>query len=228
MASRSGSRWGSGLPPRCRPRSTSVTRGARAAVGVGGLLLLAGCQSGIGPDPDRPRATIGAYETRVSDLERRLDDQRATLQALTPPPGTPTPQPFATRWRVEITGEPELRSAVGRQDGLTPVAADGVFLVVPIRVTNLTPEPASFNPVEMVEVVDRDGRRFEVDARASDATYLLDLGLDPSFAPRQPGIPYDDVLVFDVPEAAEGFVLESVGGGLSLPLEPRPAATPAG
>lgn len=195
---------------------------------MGGLLLLSGCQSGIGLDPDRPRATIEAYETRVGGLERQLDEQRATFQALTPPPGTPIPPPFAARWLVEIGGEPELRPAVGRQDGLTPVAADGVFLVVPIRVTNLTLEATSFNPVGSVEVVDGDGRRFEVDARASDATYLLDFGFDPSFAPRQPGIPYDDVLVFDVPKEAGGFVLESIGGGLSLPLEPRPIPTPAG
>ncbi|MDP9364449.1 MAG: DUF4352 domain-containing protein [Chloroflexota bacterium] len=227
MASRSGCKTTGGPPPR-RPRWTAVAGRIRTATGVGGLLLLAGCQTGIGPDPNRPRATIEAYETRVGGLERQLEEQRATFQALTPPPGTPTPEPFATRWQVEIIGETELRSAVGRQDGLTPVAADGLFLVVPIRVTNLTPEPASFNPVGAIEVVDGDGRRFEVDPRASDATYLLDLGLDPSFAPRQPGIPFDDVLVFDVPEGAEGFVLESVGGGLSLPLEPRPAATPAG
>ena len=195
------------------------------AAGVA-LITLAGCQSGIGPDPERPRATIRAYETQVSDLERRMGDQQATLIALSPPPASPTALPFATRWEVRVGGDPELRSTVGLREGLTPVAAEGAFLVVPIVVTNRTDVPVAFNPAQLIEVRDGQGRDYSLDTRATGAAYLLDFGYEPSFAPRQPGIRYPDVLVFDVPADATNFTLAAADGSFSIPLSPAPFGTP--
>ena len=181
-------------------------------------LALAGCQSGIGPDQERPRATIHAYETQVRGLERELRDQRATLAALTPPPPTATPTPFSKQWRVVVVGPVALREQVGVRDGLTPVTAAGVFLVVPITVTNLTDTPAAFNPAHSLVVIDAEGDIYDLDVRATGAAYLLDFGYEASFAPRQPGITYRDVLVFDVDPEASGFTLASLDGSYSTKL----------
>ncbi len=200
----------------------------RLAFPLAGLSLfaLAGCQSGIGPDPERPRATIRAYETRVVDLRRQVDDQRATFAALTPPPPTPTPVPFAARWDVEVTAPPQLIDRVGVDEGITPVAAGGTFLVVPIAVTNLLPQPAAFDPTRL-RVIDGEERAFDLDARATGAAYVLDFDYDPSFAPRQPNIVYPEVLVFDVARDAGNFVLTSADDSFSVPLPAPIPATPS-
>jgi hypothetical protein len=102
-----------------------------------------------------------------------------------------------------------------------------VFLVVPIAVTNRGDRPALFNPASTLEVTDGEGRRYDVDTRATGAAYVLDFGYEPSFAPRQPGIPYPDVVVFDVATNAGGFTLRAVDGSLSFPLDVAAAGTSA-
>lgn len=190
-------------------------------------LSVTGCQAGIGPDQERPRATIDAYGTRVGELERRVGEQEATLASLTPPPATPTPIPLTVRWRIEPNGAPELRRTVGQGDGLTPVSARAQFLIVPVSVTNLRSTPAVFSASDSLAVVDEQGRRYDLDPRASDATYLLDLGLDPAFGARQPGIAYPDVFVFDVPEGATSFGLVSADGSLEIELGSPTLGTPS-
>jgi len=195
----------------------------RVAWGVVGLLALTACQSNIAPDRDSPRATVRAYEQRVADLEGQVAGREAELTALANPPTVaPTPPPppsFAETWRIEIAGATELRAHVGVRDGLTPIAADGVFLVVPIRVTNLAAAPVGFNPFGNLVVVDGQDRTFEADATASGAAYLVDFGYDASFGVRQPGVPVPDVLVFDIAMDATGFRLESTDASFSVPLD---------
>jgi hypothetical protein len=197
--------------------------GRRAWVGIvaSGLVAMAGCSAGIGPDTERPRATIHAYETRVTDLQGQLDAQRPTLEALarTPPPPTPTPVPFVARWSVVPTEAAERRRRVGLGGELRPLVPKGIFLVVPVTVTNRTDAPAYFNPVGALLAVDDEGRRFGVDPNATSAAYVLDYGYDPGVGPRQPGVAYPDVLVFDVARGAEGFRLESTDGSVSLPID---------
>ena len=125
-----------------------------------------------------------------------------------------------------MAGPVERRELVGLRDDLTAVAAHGEFVVVPIVVTNLATIPTVFNPAHQLVVVDRRGRHYQVDVRASGAAYLVDFGYDPTFAPRQPGVPYPDALVFDVPDDAEGLVLESVDESFSVKLA-APGATPS-
>lgn len=115
---------------------------------------------------------------------------------------------------------------MGDRLGLTPVAAAGRFLVVPVRVTNLRARPASFIAAGQIVAVDTQGRTYEIDPRASDAAYLLDFGLDPSFGPRQPGIAYPDVLVFDLPPELDAVAVEAVDGSLSINTV-EPPSTPS-
>ena len=190
------------------------------------LVALVGCQSGIGRDPERPRATIQAYETEVARLRRQVEAQRTTVTVRTPPADRSTPTPFRHQWRIEVTGPIERRERVGVREGVTAVPARGDFVVVPVLVTNLTMTPAVFNPAQHVLLVDGRGRRYQLDARGSGAAYLLDFGYEPVFAPRQPGIPYPDVLVFDVASEAEDLVLRSADGSFPLDLA-VPGATPS-
>lgn len=198
-----------------------VVRYLTAAVTVG---LIAGCSSGIGRDPELPRATIRAYETRVSELQGQVDAQRPTIEALArtpaaPTEAAPTPVPYAAGWTVVQAGSVETRNQAGVRDGLTPVAANGVFLVVPITVTNTSEVPRYFNPVGEFVAVDDLDRRFDVDAAATSAVYVVDFGLDPGVGSRQPGIAYPDVLVFDVPPDATGFQVESFDASIAFGLD---------
>ena len=182
--------------------------------------MLTACQSGIGPEIERPRATARAYERQVAELQRKLAAQEAQLTAVASPAApTAVPPSFAERWRVKVAGPVERRSQVGVRDGLTPLAAAGSYLVVPIEITNLTDAPAAFNPGRELVLADGEDRTFDLDPAASGAAYLLDFGYEASFAPRQPGIPYADVLVFDVPTDAEDLVLQSTDESFSVPLE---------
>ena len=190
----------------------------RLALAVTGVLVLAACASGVGPNPAVPRATIQAYRTEVSTLRDEVADQRATLAVLAPLPGTPIPPPFARNWKIALDGAPRLEPRVGVRDGLTPVTAEGIYLLVPVRVTNLMRRAAYFNPVSQLVVVDQQERVFDLDPTAWGAAYVLDAGHDPAVGPRQPGIPYPDILVFDVAPDATDFTLESVDGTLSLNL----------
>ena len=209
------------MPGRGAVCIASVVRVGLPALAV---LLLAGCQTGITPNAARSEATIRAYETRVVRLQGQVDAQRATLAALTPPPPTATPIPFAKLWRIELAGPVERRAAVGGGNGPTPVAARGDFLVAPIAVTNLTSNPLFFNPEQHLIAVDGDGRAYGLDPRAAGAAYLLDFGYEPSFAPRQPGVPYPDVLVFDVAATARDFTLQAKDES----VVPRPRRAAAG
>lgn len=196
----------------------------RAGVWLGlltvGLVVLVGCESGVGRDPKPARATARAQETRIADLQRRLDEQRPTLEALarTPPPATAVPVPFADRWGVEVRGPVERRKEVGVRGGLRPRVAEGLFLVVPIAVVNRGGASAFFAPARELVVVDSEDRAYDLDTDAASAAYALDFGLDPGRGALQPGVPYPDVLVFAVATEAEGFVLRSADGSLAVAL----------
>ena len=138
---------------------------------------------------------------------------------MTPPPPAATPVPLGSRWRLELMGGAKRQDAVGARDGLTPMAAKGAFVVVPVSVLNLTGSPVPFNPVGSLELVDDQQRVFDVDPNASGAAYVLDFGLDPAVGAFQPGIAYPDVLVFDVAPDAKALTLRSVDGSISLPIK---------
>jgi len=182
------------------------------------VLLLAACSTGFRAHNDVPQQTIQAYQTRVATMQAAINKQRAIITSLTPPPGTPVPPKFASQWQVAVNGKPELKPKVGVSDDLTPVGAKGIFLVVPITVTNEMAVASYFNPQGVLIVTDSKGKKYDLDTDASSAAYVLDLHGDTSRGALQPGIPYPDVLVFDVPKNASGFTLKSQDGSLSVKL----------
>lgn len=214
------------------PETVPSPTGRRLLTHGGWLLVLAigivntSCASDIGPNSNQPKATISSYETRVAILERQVRDQGATLAAFTPSPATPTAVPFSQRWRIETRDAATFRRAVGVGNGLTPVTPSGVFLVVPITITNLGSLPLMFSSAQQMVVIDGQGRRYDADPRATDAAFLIDFALRPSFAPRQPGLAVPDVIVFDVPTNATDLSVEAIDGSLSIPIGSPPHATP--
>ena len=193
---------------------------------IGLIALLSACQSGIGPDTERQSATKTSYETRVADLETQLRDQQATFAVFTPLAATPTPIPFAERWQVEVAGPVVVTDQVGVRDGVTPIAASGIFVVIPITVQNCSDRPLPFSAADRIELLNADGEAFSLNSRATGAAYLIDLGYEPSFAAKQPGITYRDVLVYDVPNEASTFVLRATDDSFVIPLPVTGLGTP--
>jgi len=182
------------------------------------LVLLTACGPGLADNPSQPQATIRAYATRVQSLQNQLAQQGATLAALTPPPPAATPQPFAHFWQITVIGAIQRKAKVGDRPGLDPATARGIYVVVPVAVTNLGTAPAYFVPTGVLQVVDRRGRRFNLDPIASGAAYVLDFGYDPAVGAFQPGIAYPDVLVFDVATDATGLSLTATDRSFSIPI----------
>jgi hypothetical protein len=182
------------------------------------LVLLSACGSSLANNPAQPYATIRAYETRVAALQNQIGKLSATLAVAATPGPTATPQPFARFWKITIIGAVQRKAMVGDQPGLEPVTASGVFVVVPVAVTNLGATPAYFIPTGVLQVVDERGRHFDLDPTASGAAFVLDFGYDPAVGPLQPGIASPDVLVFDVAEDATGLSLTDVNRSFSIPL----------
>ena len=195
----------------------AVNRAGLGLIGLG-VLLLAACSTGIRANNDVPQATIRAYQTQVGKLQNQVAKQQAVISALTPPPGTPVPPSFASQWAVTISGKSELKPKVGVSDNLTPMTAKGVYLVIPISVVNKMAQPSYFNPAPSLVVVDAKKHKYDLDANASSAAFVLDLHGDPARGALQPGIAYPDVLVFDIPKNAAGLTLKSTDGSFSVGL----------
>ena len=198
-------------------RTVAVNR-ARLGLIALGVLVLVGCSTGIRARNDVPQATLQAYQTQVGKLQNQVAAQRATLAAYTPLPATPIPPKFAAQWAVTLSGKPALKPKVGVSDDLTPMAAKGIYLVVPITVTNKMSAASYFNPAGVIVAVDAKKHKYDLDANATSAAYVLDLQGDPARGALQPGISYPDVLVFDVPKNAAGFTLKSTDSTFSVKL----------
>ena len=137
-------------------------------------------------------------------------------------PATPSASPVASpvagdigravrwdEWTVTVE-RAEFADAVA-PDWYEPVKARGTFLVVYLTVINESRTPTYFN--DDIRVRDDEGREF---SRDFDATYplLSEEGMEDGWL--QPGIIYDQALVFDVAPDATGFAL--VLGNIVLDL----------
>ncbi len=128
---------------------------------------------------------------------------------------------FARSWGIRVT-DVETAGVLGEESGV-PVYADGVFLAIRMEVTNLTDRPAEFSSA-LLTLRDRDGRTYDPDP-AAEARYVLAETDIADYQPEPgdptgwyPGAAHDAGVVFDVPEDAGGFALESIDGTSSVDL----------
>src|SRR5262245_1506936 len=100
---------------------------------------------------------------------------------------------------------------------VTEVRATGVFVVVLLKVENRGKEPQEFNTRDVI-LTDSEGRTFTIDYMATvNFGFPRDLQ-NPAGAIFQPGLTYDAVAVFDVPEDASDFSISIKGSTQQLSL----------
>ncbi|MBA3413684.1 MAG: hypothetical protein H0U10_00465, partial [Chloroflexia bacterium] len=162
-------------------------------------------------------ATIGAYQQDVHDLETQV----ALLATAVPTAAPATPVvPFAEAWSVSIGGITRAASypssSAQAGDSLT-IEARGVFIAVRLEVTNESLMPVNRFPWWTLRLRDDAGRTFTPQEEATDA-YAAGEGAIGRPETYQPGLVYDEAVVFDVPAEATGLALRSADNSLRLRL----------
>ena len=186
--------------------------------GVGFLTLLAACGSeserGLSPEE---WATVSAYQQEVV----RLETQVAALFTAIPTeaPATPT-VPIASAWNVAISGVTRATSYPNyatESDAPLTLEARGVFLAIRLDVVNAGLQPVEQFPWWTLRLHDGAGRTFTPQENATASYVVAEAGI---VKPEeyQPGVVYDEAVVFDVPPEARDFTLRSADGTLSLNL----------
>ncbi len=117
--------------------------------------------------------------------------------------------------RLLVT-ERRFGSQVGEiRDG---VNAQGRFVVIVLTARNTGRDPVTLG--DRVQLLDELGRSYSPVPEASATAALRDPALEDGLAAElQPGLTVDFVLVFDVPEAAEGLRLRVSGGFTDVDLD---------
>jgi len=181
-------------------------------------------ESGLRPDD---WATIGAYHQEVQSLKTQV----ATLLTAvpTPVPATPVP-PFGQAWQVSVLDVriapsfPDFTSKANQ--GLT-LEARGQFLAIRLTVVNAGFEPVQRFPWWTLRLRDPQGRVFTPDRGATTSFVIAETSIrERRPEAYQPGLPYEEAVVFDVPPGQHQFVLVSADQTFDLPLPPL-NATPS-
>jgi hypothetical protein len=184
---------------------------------VGLVALLAGCGSGAtrGESAD-DWATFAAYQQDVTELETQV----AVLSTFVPTVALSTPSPpFSEAWTVAVSGVMRTQSYPNYStqiDAPLTLEARGVFLTIKLNVVNAGLQPVRPFPWWNLRLRDDMGRTFspQVDATMS---YMVEEGIRRP-EEYQPGLVYDEAVVFDVPPTASGLVLRTEDGTLNLSL----------
>lgn len=184
---------------------------------LGLVALLAACGSGArrGESAD-DWATISAFQQQVTELETQV----AVLSTFVPTVARSTPSPpFAEAWTVAVSGVMRTQSYPNYSteiDAPLALEARGVFLAIKLKVANAGLQPVRRFPWWNLRLRDGMGRTFspQVDATMS---YVIEEGIRRP-EEYQPGLVYDEAVVFDVPPTASGLVLRTEDGTLSLSL----------
>jgi hypothetical protein len=195
--------------------------------GIGLVALLTACGSGAtsGMNPD-DWATIGAYEQGVTELETQV----AVLVTAVPTPAPATPGvPLAEAWTVgieRVERGASLPNPLAEGDVSPIVEARGEFLAIRLSVTNDTLDPVARFPWWSLRLRDDEARTFtpQEEATAAYAAGYAGLHRPESY---QPGLTYDEVVVFDVPVNAERLTLRSADDSLRIRFH-ADEAVPAG
>jgi len=112
----------------------------------------------------------------------------------------------AEGWDVTLTAVPETTNVVG-ETGIT-YQAKGIYQIVFLRVTNNNDDIMLFPP-DLVKLRDAEGNEYPPTSSTAQFAYLqshsdLDLLID---SPVKPGETRNTLLIFDVPNKAQGLVL---------------------
>lgn len=96
--------------------------------------------------------------------------------------------------------------------------AQGVFKVVSLKIENVGKETKTIDS-SMIKLTDSEGRTFERSIDGQTAKGLSQGQVDLFLQQVQPGLGVNGEIVFDVPESAEGLLIELRGGLFATPAE---------
>ena len=103
-------------------------------------------------------------------------------------------------------------------NSFTSKDAQGVFKVVSLKIENVGKETKTIDS-SMIKLTDSEGRTFERSIDGQTAKGLSQGQVDLFLQQVQPGLNVNGEIVFDVPETAEGLVIELRGGLFATPAE---------
>lgn len=171
-------------------------------------------------------ATIGAYHQEVQSLKTQVATLLTTVPTLAP--ATPVP-PFGQAWLVSIVDlrvEPSIPDFTSEANQGLTLEARGQFLAIRMVVTNAGFEPVQRFPWWNLRLRDPEGRIFTPD-RGATTSFIAETSIrERRPEAYQPGLPYEEAVVFDVPPDQRQFVLVSADQTFALPL-PSLDATPS-
>lgn len=103
-------------------------------------------------------------------------------------------------------------------NSFTSKDAQGVFKVVSLKIENVGKETKTIDS-SMIKLMDSEGRTFERSIDGQTAKGLAQGQVDLFLQQVQPGLSVNGEIVFDIPENAEGLVIELRGGLFATPAE---------
>jgi len=103
-------------------------------------------------------------------------------------------------------------------NSFTSKDAQGVFKVVSLKIENVGKETKTIDS-SMIKLTDSEGRTFERSIDGQTAKGLAQGQVDLFLQQVQPGLSVNGEIVFDVPETAEGLMIELRGGLFATPAE---------
>ncbi|HNS64994.1 MAG TPA: DUF4352 domain-containing protein [Candidatus Woesebacteria bacterium] len=103
-------------------------------------------------------------------------------------------------------------------NSFTSKDAQGVFKVVSLKIENVGKETKTIDS-SMIKLMDSEGRTFERSIDGQTAKGLSQGQVDLFLQQVQPGLSVNGEIVFDIPETAQGLVIELRGGLFATPAE---------
>lgn len=186
------------------------------------LIASGGVSLGGGDDEDVLALPPAAAE--LADEEAGEDDDASSVQSA-PADGGAIPAPLSGLVRDEPFQFGDLRLIITDlrlsnvvSEGRDEVTAIERFASVRLTVRNSGRAPLSL--ADALQLLDDEGRLFRPNAAASAAAALRSDGVgDALSVALQPGITTELIVVFEVPNGAEGFRLRVSGGFVDVELD---------
>ena len=103
-------------------------------------------------------------------------------------------------------------------NSFTSKDAQGVFKVVSLKIENVGKETKTIDS-SMIKLTDSEGRTYERSIDGQTAKGMAQGQVDLFLQQVQPGLSVNGEIVFDIPETAQGLVIELRGGLFATPAE---------